>query len=176
MAWLQLHAAAPRMPRRLRRGCAAAVSLQYLKRIAYLLLSNSRLRSFVLCALCASAVLFPYTTVYCLMLPPLRINRRAAQSSSPHVPLQCPSSSVPLRLCGWVSASRFTTAKRYRKIFDSSLPIQNWLSFPFPALAPLNRSPRPGKNLKIVLYLRIRPSSNAPLRPCGPGPGHRSPL
>jgi hypothetical protein len=34
------------------------ILLQHLKRIAYLLLSNSRLRSFVLCALCDSAVLF----------------------------------------------------------------------------------------------------------------------
>jgi len=88
-------------------------------------------------------VLFPYTTGYCFILPPLRINRRAAQSSSLPVPLQCPSSSVPLRLCGWVSASRFTTeTKRYGEFSDSSLPIQNWLSSPSPALAPLNRSPR----------------------------------
>ena len=42
-------------------------------------------RSVVLCALCASVVLFPYTTGYCLMLPPLRLT--ATNSTEPLNPL-----------------------------------------------------------------------------------------
>ncbi|WP_286877927.1 hypothetical protein [Methanosaeta sp. UBA458] len=33
--------------------------------------------------------------------------------------------SVPLRLCGWVRASRFTTTAKTQRICDSSSPILN---------------------------------------------------
>jgi len=65
-------------------------------------------RSVVLCALCVSVVLFPYTTVYCLMLPPLRLT--ATESNEPLNPLFSLNPSkgcrplCALRLCGWVSA------------------------------------------------------------------------
>ncbi len=120
--------------------------------------------SVVLCALCASVVLFPYTTVYCLILPPLRINRRAAQSSSPPVPLQCPSSSVPLRLCGWVSESRFNTeAKRYREFSDSSSPMPN-SEAPYNCPAPTTINHRYAKSS----FLHESPSRiRRPLCLCG---------
>ncbi len=42
---------------------------------------------FLLCFLCAFAVLFPYATGYCLILPQLQINRRAAEFAEPLNPL-----------------------------------------------------------------------------------------
>jgi len=66
------------------------------KRIAYLLLSNRRLRSFVLRALCDSVVLI------CIQhFLALRWIMRMGPAEI--------IASVPLRLCGWVSASQFTT-------------------------------------------------------------------
>ncbi len=62
--------------------------------------------SVVLCALCASVVLFPYTTGYCLMLPPLRLT--ATDSTEPLNPLLSLTLSnvrrplCALRLCGFI--------------------------------------------------------------------------
>ena len=70
------------------------------------LLSLTPPRSVVLCALCASVVLFPYTTGYCLMLPPLRLT--ATDSTEPLNPLLSLTLSnvrrplCALRLCGFI--------------------------------------------------------------------------
>ncbi|WP_273467073.1 hypothetical protein, partial [Methanothrix sp.] len=59
--------------------------------------------SAVLCALCDSAVLFPYTTGYCLMLPPLRLT--ATDSTDPPNPHSIlPTSNGRRPLCDLYSA------------------------------------------------------------------------
>ncbi len=75
------------------------------------LLSLTPPRSAVLCALCASVVLFPYTTGYCLILPPLRLT--ATNSTKPLNPLLSlpppPRSVVLCALCASVVLFPYTT-------------------------------------------------------------------
>ena len=88
--------------------------------------------------------------------PNSKINRRAAEFAellnpllSPP-PFKDPSSSVPLWLGQCIAVHH--RGKEIRRISDSSSPIQNWLSFPSPALAPLIPPPRPGKKTSKSFY------------------------